>query len=101
MIVRIVARGGERQRDAVHQRHLDVGQQQIEAAVLAREDVERVRAVDGGHHLMAEIGQRARGQRAQRLLVFGDQNARHRAQAFFSTTPTNGNCRNACATSMP
>ena len=37
----------------------------------------------------------------KRVFVFGDQNACHRAQLLFSTTPTNGSCRNAWATSMP
>ena len=44
----MVARGRERERDAVHDRHADVGQQQFERAVLAGEQVERLGAVVGG-----------------------------------------------------
>ena len=38
--LRIVAPDGERERDAVHDRHVDVGQQQVEFALL--QPVERV-----------------------------------------------------------
>ena len=68
--------------------------------ILTRENVERIGAIDRGHDLMPGIGQRASGQRAQRLLILGNKNAGH-GQAFFSTTPTNGSWRYACATSMP
>src|SRR5581483_3555134 len=66
----------------------------------ARDDLERVGAVDRGDDLVAGIGQRPRGQRAQRLLVLRNEDTCHCAQDF-STTPTNGSSRNACATSMP
>ena len=41
------------------------------------ENVERVGAVDRGDDLMAGVGERARRQGAERLLVLGDQNAGH------------------------
>ena len=50
--------------------------------LLARQHVERLGAVDRGHDLVACIGERARGQRAQRFFVFGDQNARHARTTF-------------------
>ncbi len=49
----IVARRGERQRDAVHDRHADVGQQKIETAVFALEQIERVAAVTCGFDVVA------------------------------------------------
>ena len=73
----MVARGGERQRNAVHHRHADVGEQQLERAALAREHVERLGAVVRGHDLVAVLHQRARHQLADRLFVLGDQNAGH------------------------
>ena len=41
----MVARRSQRQRDAVHDRHADVGEQQIEFSFLAADDVERLAAV--------------------------------------------------------
>jgi len=88
--VRIIARGGERERNAVHQRHPDIGEQQIETALLARDYLERVGPIDRGYHLVPGIGQSTRREGAQRFFVLGKQDARHQ---FFSTTPTNGNWR--------
>jgi len=60
----MVARGCERERNAVHQRHLDVGQQQVEAAAFAHDDVERVGTVHCGDDLMAGIDEGTRRQGA-------------------------------------
>jgi hypothetical protein len=78
-------------RDAIHQRHPDVSEQQIETALLAREYLQRVGPIDRGDYLMPGIRERASGEHAQRLLVLGEQDAGH--QLFFSTMPTNGSCR--------
>ena len=75
--VRKIARRRQRQRDAVHDRHLDVGQQQVERAALAGQDVERFGAVLGGDGFVAVHGDGARHQRAHRILVVGDQYPRH------------------------
>ena len=75
--LRMVARCRQRQRDAVHDRHADVGQQQFEAAALARQHIERLGAVVRGHHRVAVLCERARDQAAHAFLVLGDQNARH------------------------
>ena len=72
-----VARDRERQRDAIHHRHLDVGQQQVEVALLAHEHVEGFGAVGGRHHGVTFLGERALDQHAQRFLVLGDQDACH------------------------
>ena len=72
-----VARRGKRQRDAVHDRHADVGEQKIETAVFALEQIERVAAVACGLHLVAGARERARAHGAQGFLVFGDQDASH------------------------
>ena len=76
-----VARGGKRQRDAVHDRHADVGEQEIEMSVLALEQIERIAAVACGLDLVAGTRQRARTHGAQGLLVFGDQDASHGQRA--------------------
>ena len=73
----IIARRGERERDAVHDRHADVGEQEIEATLLAREQIERLAAVGSGHDLMAVDRERARAKRAERVFVFGYENACH------------------------
>jgi hypothetical protein len=38
----VIARRCQRQRDAVHDRHADVGEQQLEGAALARQQIERL-----------------------------------------------------------
>jgi hypothetical protein len=73
----MLARGRVRQRDAVHDRHADIGQQQLEGAFLPEEHVERLRAVARGRHLVAVLLERARDQATDRFLVLGDQNAGH------------------------
>ena len=73
----MIARRRERQRDAVHDRHADVRQQQIEASVRAGDDVERLSSVGCGHDLMAVHCQRARAKRAEWLFVLGYENACH------------------------
>jgi hypothetical protein len=55
----------ERQRDPVHQRHADIGQQQVEAAVLGDQDVERLGAVRRHQAGVPVHGEPARDQRAQ------------------------------------
>ena len=75
--VREIAGGGERQRDAVHDRHLDVGEQQVESAILAGQDLQRLGAVLGSDGLVAVHGDGARHQLAHRILVVGDQDFRH------------------------
>ena len=42
----MVAGSSQRQRNAVHNRHADVGQQQIEPSLLSLDDIERFAAVD-------------------------------------------------------
>ena len=76
-----VARRGERQRDAVHHRHLDVGEQQVEAPLSRDEDFERLGAVLRGRGLMTVHGDRPRHQLAHRLLVVGDQDTGHGSHA--------------------
>src|SRR5262245_12748096 len=75
--VRVIAGGGERKRDAVHYRHADVAQEQVEGALRAHDELERLGAVTGSDDVVAIERQRARDQRTQPGLVLGDQNARH------------------------
>src|SRR5579863_3851193 len=72
-----IPRGGERKRDSVHDRHADVGEQKVEAPRLAYQQLERVAAVARGRDLVAVACERARTERAERLLVFSYENARH------------------------
>src|SRR5207245_3133417 len=69
----------KRERNAVHDRHLDVGEQEIERAGFADQNLERLRAVLRGYGGVAVHLQRAGNQAAHRLLVVGDQDARHQA----------------------
>ena len=71
------ARGGVRERDAIHHRHADVAEQQLERAPFAPEHVQRMRAIGCRHDLVAVLSQRARDQAADRFLIVGDQNACH------------------------
>ena len=66
--VGIIARRGERQRDAVHDRHADVGEQKIEAPLFAPEHVERIAAVAGGLDLVT-VGRQARARTARITLL--------------------------------
>src|SRR5215831_8686137 len=66
-----------RKRDAIHDRHADIGDQQLEGAFFARERVKRLRAVGCGDDVVAVLPERARNQAADRVLVLCDQNARH------------------------
>jgi len=75
--LRKVARGRQRQRNPVHDRHLDVGEQEIEAAFLANQNLQCFGAVLRGDRLMPVQRDRARDQLAHGILVVGDQNARH------------------------
>jgi len=59
---RVVARGGERKCEAVQQGHADIGEQEIEAAPLATEQIERFRAIGRIHHLVPGLGERAHHQ---------------------------------------
>ena len=77
----MIARGRERQRNAVHDRHADVRQQEIEASIGARDDVERLSSVRCGPDLMTVHCQRPRAKRAQCLLVLGYENTCHRISA--------------------
>ena len=72
-----IARHRQSQCDAVHHGHLDVGQQQVERALFAGQDIEGFGAVLGGDGLVAVHGDGARHQRAHRILVIGNQHARH------------------------
>ena len=73
----MVARGRERERDAVHDRHADVGEQELERAFFAHEHIECLGAVVCRHDLVPVLSQRPRDQAADRFLVLGDQNACH------------------------
>ena len=75
--IRKVARRGERERNAVHERHADVGEQEVEATLLARQQIERLAAVASGFDLAAFARESARTKRAQGVFVFGYENARH------------------------
>src|SRR5262249_49154050 len=84
--LRMIAGGGERERNAVHHRHANVSQQQVEGALGAHDQLERLGTVIGGDHVMAVERQRARDQRAQPGLVLGNHNARH-INLTWSTSP--------------
>ena len=73
----VIARRRERKRNAVHHRHADVGEQQVEATFLAHQRVERLGAVICGHDVMTVLLERATDQVADRLFVVCDQNACH------------------------
>jgi hypothetical protein len=73
----VVARHRERERDAVHHRHANVGQQKVEPAAVADHQIERLGAVGRHEHLMAVLGERPGNEAAQRLFVFGNEDARH------------------------
>src|SRR5690349_11706617 len=77
-----IARRRQRQRNAVHDRHLDVGQQQVEFAALAAEDLQRLGAVLRGDGLVAVHGDGARHQRAHGIFVVGNQDSRHRVSSI-------------------
>ena len=77
-----IARRRQRQRDPVHHRHLDIGEQQIEGAVFADQDFQRFGAVFGGDDVVAVHGDGARHQRAHGVFIVGDQYARHRRTIF-------------------
>jgi len=72
-----IARRRQRQRDAVHHRHLDVGEQQIEGAFVAVEDFQRFGAIFSGDGVMAIHRDGARHQRPHRVFIVGNQYARH------------------------
>jgi len=74
-----VAGGGKRQRDAVHDRHLNIGEQQIEGAVFSGQDLQRLGAVLGGNGVVAVHGNGARHQHAHGFFIVGDKHARHEA----------------------
>ncbi len=61
---RIVARGAERQRNAVHDRHADVGEQKVETPLLAHDQIKRIAAIACGLDLVPVDCQRPRAQRA-------------------------------------
>jgi len=73
----IVARCRKRERDAIHDRHADVGEEKIEASALTLQHVERFATVTGSLDVVTNHGQPARAHRAQCLFVFGDQNFGH------------------------
>src|SRR5258708_37999259 len=62
-----------------------MGQQRIERALVAVEDVQRFGAVFGGDDLVAVHGNGARHQRAHGNFIVGDQHARHRALNLLRT----------------
>ena len=74
---RMVAGGRERQRDAVHDRHPDIGEQKLEGAALAGENIERLGAIIGRRDLVPVLLERAGDEMADRFFVFGDENACH------------------------
>ena len=71
------ARGGVRERDAIHHGHADVAEQQLERASFSPEHVQRMRAIGGCHDLVAVLSQGARDQAADRFLIVCDKNACH------------------------
>src|SRR5438094_341788 len=73
----MVARRRECERNAVHDRHADVGEQKLEGAVLAGQEVERLRPVPRGGDLVAVLRQCARDQAADRVLIVGNEDACH------------------------
>ena len=72
-----LAAGRERQRDAVHDRHLHVGQQQIEFADFAVKRIERRRAVGGFDQLVTILIERTHDEVADGGVVLGDQDSSH------------------------
>ena len=75
--LRMIARGRQRERNAVHDRHADIGEQELECAPLARQQIERLGAVVRGRHAVTVHDERTRDEAAQRLFVLGDQNPCH------------------------
>ncbi len=71
-------RGGEGERDAVHQRHADIGQQQVVGAPVALEHLQGLGAVARLGHSMAVDLESPAHEGADRLVVLGDENPRHR-----------------------
>src|SRR5712691_5480248 len=72
--IAVVAHGGERERDPVHYRHLDVGDEQIEMAADGNL-FERRRAVRRGGDFVTVLGERAREQFSNGRFVFRDHDA--------------------------
>jgi len=87
--IRMMPSSGKRQGNAVHQRHLDVGQQQIEFAVLPVQCRECRRAIRCLDQFVAVVGERARDQAANVVVIFGNQNFRHRSISLRRPRPGN------------
>ena len=71
---RPVARRLVRERDAVHDRHFDVGDEKVEAAVVLRQPIERLDAVAGRLDLVPVELERAAHESPDRIVVFRQQN---------------------------
>ena len=65
----------QRQRDAVHDRHVDVGQEQIELALL--QVLKRLRAVVGHRDFVAALLQPPGDEFPERQLILRDQDFGH------------------------
>ena len=76
--LRVVAAGGQRQRDAVHDRHVDVGEEQVELALLQMR--QRVGAVLAHRDFVAALLQPPGDEFPERQLVLRDKDFRHQRE---------------------
>jgi hypothetical protein len=86
---RMTASGGECERDAVHHRHLHVGQQQVEFAVMPVQCIERGGAVGCRGQVVAVLTEGADDEVANGVVVFGYQDSRYRFISLRRPRPGN------------
>ena len=79
--LRKVARHCERKRDAVHDRHADVGQQEVETTLLAGHHVQRLAPITCCLDLVSVGLEASRTQSTQGFFVFGYQVPCHESPA--------------------
>ena len=68
---------GQRQRDPVHHRHLDVGEQEVERAFRCLHGFGRKAAILAFGHLVPGKAEGPGDERANIVVVFGEKDARH------------------------
>ena len=73
----------QRQRDPIHDGHLDIAEQQVEATVLGLDRFGRQPPILLGHHLVAFHGEGAHHEGAHRWIVFGNQDSGHQRGSTF------------------
>lgn len=72
-----IADCGKGKGDAIHHRHLDVGQQQVKTARGGLECAQRLPAIAGVDHIVAIFCKGALQLRSCSVIVFGQEDARH------------------------